>query len=149
MIRSPALPLLILAAVLTGCPVGPPAPPLSPVRSITPSKSSLALRVGQQEVVTATVTVVGDASQELVWATLDPEVATVLTFIDGAALVRGVAPGQTTLTGTSVADPGKSLSLPVTVTAVAQTRGPGPSREPGPLAMGSAYLKSARLTFTR
>ena len=85
--------------------------PVISVESVELSVDHLDLEVGGQALLSASVTP-SNASQELNWATTDASVA---TYADGKVTAVGV--GSATITATSVADPTKSDSCTVTVTA--------------------------------
>jgi uncharacterized protein YjdB len=87
-----------------------PRPAVNSV-AITPAAPTVV--VGQSVALTATVSVVGGASTAVTWTSSNPAVASV--SVNGS--VTGVSVGSATITATSVADPGKSATVPVVVNA--------------------------------
>jgi len=79
--------------------------------AITPAAPTVI--VGQNVPLTATVTVVGGASTAVTWTTSNASIASVTA----AGVLTGVAVGNANITATSVADPTKSATVPVVVSA--------------------------------
>ncbi|MHB1327562.1 MAG: Ig-like domain-containing protein [Gemmatimonadales bacterium] len=112
--------LLATAVVLSSCagatdPVVPPPPPPPPpppaVTGVTVTASAATVEVGSTLQATAAVAP-SAAAQQVTWSTSNAGRATV----SSSGLVTGVTPGTVTITATSVADPTRSGSLPLTVT---------------------------------
>ena len=74
----------------------------------------LELAVGEELQLQVQVSVLGNASQAVVWTTSDAAIATV----DGTGLVTKVGPGSAIITATSVEDGAKSASVTVLTPAV-------------------------------
>lgn len=84
--------------------------PEAKVLSVELAPAALSLEVGESQELEATVKGEGDFDPEVVWATSDAAIATV---VDG--LVTAVAPGEATITASSKADPTKSAATAVEV----------------------------------
>ncbi len=85
------------------------------VTGVTVDPAEVTIGVGDADVqFTAVVAAVGGASEEVTWASSDPDVASV----DAAGLVSAVATGTATVTATSVFDPTISGSATVNVPGV-------------------------------
>jgi hypothetical protein len=89
------------------------------VRSVTPTQSTVSVLEGSTTTIAATVTP-NEAGQEITWTIENSDIATIVDRgrINGisASSVTGVSPGSTTVTATSVSDPGKKATIQVTVT---------------------------------
>ena len=109
--------VLSIAAMLSACGGGgdsAPTPPATPqVVSVSVSAPSSTILVGDQEPLTAAVSVLNGASTAVTWSTSNPSVATV----SSTGVVQGVSPGSATVTATSTVDAGKSGSISITVNA--------------------------------
>ncbi len=86
--------------------------PAKPVTSITLSKTSLSLKVGATETLTATVLPSDASNKAVTWKSSNTAVATVST----SGKVTAVASGTATITATAQDGSGKSGSCSVTVT---------------------------------
>lgn len=94
-------------------PVTPP--PTSPTIQVVLSTSATSLAAGETRQLNAVVS--GTANSGVVWSSSTESVATVTP----AGLVTAVAVGQATITARAAADPSRSASLVVTVTAPVAT----------------------------
>ena len=83
------------------------------VVSVSIDQDDVALVVGATAALTATVEVVGGASDEVVWSSDDASIATV----SDEGVVTGVAQGEATVVATSTFDDARSASVTVTVVA--------------------------------
>jgi hypothetical protein len=108
---------LIYAACFTSC--NDKEEEDTKIRSVTPTQSAVYIPEGSTTTVAATVTPDG-ADQGIRWTSEDPNIATVVNDrnINGisAGSITGVSLGSTTVTATSVGDPGKKATIQVTVT---------------------------------
>jgi uncharacterized protein YjdB len=89
------------------------------VQSVTPTQSTVYILEGSTATIAATVAP-NEADQEITWTNENSNIATVVDRgrIDGisASSVTGVSLGSTTVTATSVSDPGKKAMIQVIVT---------------------------------
>jgi uncharacterized protein YjdB len=83
------------------------------VLSVTVGPATLSLSVGTTGQLTATVTVSGNASQQVIWSSSTPSIATV----DQTGKVTALAAGTATIRATAVADATRFGASVVTVTA--------------------------------
>ena len=102
--------VILLGLIVAACTQTPPAS----VTSVVIDQADFALLVGETEALSATVTVVGGASEDVVWSSSAESVATV----SAAGVVTAVAPGVAEITATSDVDATKSDSVTVTVTEI-------------------------------
>ncbi len=105
------LALVVLVLVLVGCPTSPPPGASDAVVSVTIDQGDVELVVGSTTTLSATVEVVGGASDAVVWSSEDEAVATV----NAAGVVTAVAEGEATVVATSTFDDARSASVTVTV----------------------------------
>ncbi|MCP2014837.1 uncharacterized protein YjdB [Deinococcus sp. HSC-46F16] len=96
--------------------VSAPAPTAS-VTGVTLSPANLSLTTGGSQTVTAAVQGTGSFNPAVTWSTSNSSVA----GVDAGGRVTAAAPGQATITATSVGDPSRRASLTVTVSAPAPT----------------------------
>lgn len=103
--------IALVVVVVAGCTSAPPAS----VTSVTIDGGAVALQVGENTTMTATVVVTGGASEAVTWSVSPDNIATV----DGASgLVTAIAAGAAELTASSTVDSSKSDSVDLTVDAV-------------------------------
>ena len=88
--------------------------PVTLVTSITLNKTTLTLKEGSEETLTATVNPTDATNKEITWSTSKSSVATVST----TGKITAVAAGTATITATAKDSSGKSASCTVTVTGV-------------------------------
>ncbi len=105
-----------LGLIVTAC--GAPRDPGTAPRvlSVSIDQADLTLDVGESEALTATVVVEGGASDDVLWGSDAPDVATV----DANGLVTAVDVGEALITAVSVFDSSRSDSITVTVLGSAQ-----------------------------
>ncbi|MDR0386094.1 MAG: carbohydrate-binding protein [Prevotellaceae bacterium] len=88
------------------------------VQSVTPTMSEVYIQEGRTATVAATVSPTG-ADQKITWTSADPNIAELVgrEYIDGisSTSIKGLILGSTTVTATSVGDPGKKAEIQVTV----------------------------------
>jgi hypothetical protein len=89
------------------------------VQSVTPTRSTVLILQGSTATVAATVAP-NKADQEINWTSEDPSIVSVVDSrrIDGisSSSLAGLSLGSTTVTASSVSDPGKKATIQVTVT---------------------------------
>ncbi len=81
------------------------------VRGIRSSRDSLSLNVGEGEIAASVTFLPDDARTAEAWSSSDPSVA----VVDGSGWVKGVAPGNCTITVSSSTDPDIKAEIAVTV----------------------------------
>ncbi|MPY66919.1 hypothetical protein F8S09_09480 [Deinococcus sp. SDU3-2] len=91
--------------------------PTATVTGVVLSPTNLNLTTGGTQSVTATVQGTGNFDPAVTWTTSNAGVA----GVDAGGRVTAAAPGQATITATSVGDPSRRASLTVTVSAPAPT----------------------------
>ena len=82
------------------------------VTSVSIDQSDVALGVGEQVTLSATVTAHGGASTAVTWSSSDPSV---LSIDSGSGVATGSSEGSASITAASVADPTVLDTMPVTV----------------------------------
>ncbi len=102
------------------------------VTGVSLDKTSANLQTGGSITLTATVTPANASNKAITWSSSDPAVATV-----GNGVVTAIAAGSTTITAASVADPTKTATCTVTVTA-------GPPVPPTTLALHEPEVYEAK-----
>ncbi len=115
MLRQPSVLLLIALGValsVAGCATVNGVPLEPRVVSVSIDQDEMALEVGEQVTLTASVEVVGGVSDAVLWGSSDTGVASV----DGDGVVTAVGAGEAQITATSVADSAVSDSITVEVT---------------------------------
>lgn len=113
--------LILLAIGLAAC-GGATPDGSSTVTAITVDPETLALQVGQNQALTASVAGTGDFSRAVTWSSNDATIAAV----NGAGVVTGIAAGSTTVIASSASSPLVQATVPVTVTAAqAECQQPG------------------------
>ena len=108
---------------------------ISLVRSVSISPQSPRINVGATATLTATLDIGVGTSPTVNWSTSNTAVASVTS----GGVVTGVAPGTSTLTATSIADPTKVSSTTVTVASSATVRSVTVSPASTGLAIGGTY----------
>ena len=110
--RQRALPALLGALALVLVIACGDVAPTAAVVGVTIGEGDQALAVADERQLTATVTTTGTADTGVTWTSGDDGIASVTT----TGLVTAHAPGATTITATSTADPNKTAGVTITVT---------------------------------
>ena len=79
------------------------------------NNGNLTLLIGQTQVITVAINPADAANQDVFFLSTDPEVASVLDFEDGTALIEANDNGTATIIVSSVADPNINYQFDVTV----------------------------------
>ena len=99
----------MIAAVVAACTPPPPQPTVEEVSIVGGNRT---MEVGDTVPLDVTVVVTGGASQDVTWSSSDETIVSV----DSDGTITGEAVGSAEITATSVADPGISDTITVTVT---------------------------------